>query len=48
MILLSENLDDQIKVLQHFENKSKDKKLNLSRFSEATGRISALKGKIRS
>jgi len=48
MILLSENLDDQIKVLRHFEKKSKDNKLNLSRFSEATGRILALKGKIRS
>lgn len=48
MILLSENLDDQSKVLEYFEKKSKDKKLSPSRFSEAIGRILALKEKIRS
>ena len=48
MILLSENLEDQIKVLVHFEKKSKDKELSLPRFSKARGRILALKEKIRS
>lgn len=48
MILISENLDEQIKVIEHFEKKLKDKDLSFSRLSEATGRILALKEKIRS
>ncbi|OGC83366.1 MAG: hypothetical protein A2W07_07630 [candidate division Zixibacteria bacterium RBG_16_43_9] len=46
MILISENLEEQTKVIEHFEKKIKNKDLNLSRFAEATGRILALKEKI--
>jgi len=46
MILISENLEDQIKVIEHFEKKITDKDLNLPRFAEATGRILALKERI--
>ena len=48
MILISENLEEQTKVMEHFEKKLKDEYLSLSRFSEAIGRILALKEKIRS
>jgi beta-N-acetylhexosaminidase len=48
MILISENLEEQIKVIEHFEKKLRAKDLDLSRFSEATVRILALKEKIRS
>jgi beta-N-acetylhexosaminidase len=43
IILLAENLEEQINVIEHFEKKLKDKKLNLSRYSEAINRILALK-----
>lgn len=46
MILISGNLEEQTKVIEHFEKKIKNKDLNLSRFSEAIGRILALKEKI--
>ena len=46
MILISGNLEEQTKVIEHFEKKSKNKDSNLSRFSEAIGRILALKEKI--
>jgi beta-glucosidase-like glycosyl hydrolase len=46
MIMISENLEEQTKVIEHFEKKLKDEYLSLSRFSEATGRILALKEKI--
>jgi len=46
MILISENLEEQTEVIEHFEKKIKNKDLNLSRFSEAIGRILALKEKI--
>jgi beta-N-acetylhexosaminidase len=45
MILISENLEEQTKVIEHFEKKIKNKDSNLSRFSEAIGRILALKEK---
>lgn len=44
LILLAENLEEQIKVIEHFEKKLKDKELNLSRYSKAINRILALKG----
>lgn len=46
MILISENLEEQTKVMGHFEKKIKNKDLNLSRFSEAIDRILVLKEKI--
>jgi hypothetical protein len=45
MILLAENLEEQTKVIEHFEKKLKDKDLNLSRYSEAINRIITLKEK---
>lgn len=45
MILICENLDEQIKTIEHFEKKLKDKELNTSRFSEALGRILSTKEK---
>ncbi len=48
MILISENLGEQIKVIEHFKNKSEGTDFRLSRFSEALGRILALKKNIRS
>ena len=45
MILLAENLEEQTKVIEHFEKKLKDKELNLPRYSEAINRILALKEK---
>jgi len=45
VILIGENLEEQTKVLEHFENQLKDNKLSLSRLSEATNRILSLKEK---
>jgi beta-N-acetylhexosaminidase len=46
MILISENSDEQIKVIEHFEKRLRDKDLSFLRLSEATGRILALKERI--
>jgi beta-N-acetylhexosaminidase len=46
LILISENLEEQLKVLNFFEKKFKDKKLNTARLSEATDRILTLKKKL--
>ncbi|HVP37008.1 MAG TPA: beta-N-acetylhexosaminidase [Terriglobales bacterium] len=48
MILISENLEEQSKVIEQFERKLRDKDLSLSRLSEAIDRIMVLKRKIRS
>ncbi|MCJ7497203.1 MAG: beta-N-acetylhexosaminidase, partial [candidate division Zixibacteria bacterium] len=45
IILLAENLEEQTKVIEHFEKKLKDKELSLSRYSEAINRILVLKEK---
>jgi beta-N-acetylhexosaminidase len=46
LILISENLEEQLKVLDFFEKKLKDKELNTTRLSEATDRILTLKKKL--
>jgi beta-N-acetylhexosaminidase len=46
VILISENLEEQLKVLDFFEKKFKDKELNTARLSEATDRILTLKKKL--
>lgn len=48
MILISENLDEQVQVVEHFERKLIDKELDLHRLSESLDRIFSLKEKIRS
>ena len=45
LILICENLEEQIKTLEYFEKKLKDKKLSPSRLSESTCRILSLKEK---
>jgi len=45
MILICENLEEQVKIIEHFEKKLKDKELSSSRFSEALNRILSLKEK---
>lgn len=46
VILIGENLEEQLRVLEFFEKKFKDKELNISRLSEATDRILTLKKKL--
>lgn len=46
VILVSENLEEQVKILDFFEKKLKDKELNTERLSEATDRILTLKKKL--
>ncbi|MDH4223173.1 MAG: glycoside hydrolase family 3 protein [candidate division Zixibacteria bacterium] len=45
MILISENLEEQLKVLEYFEKKFKDNELSSSRLLESTSRILSLKAK---
>lgn len=48
MILVSENLDEQTKALEHFERRLLNRELDLGRLSDSLTRIQSLKGKIRS
>ncbi len=46
VIIISENLEEQVKVLDFFEKKFKDRELNTARLYEATDRILTLKKKL--